>query len=59
MRSYRIVLHYTDASKMNGHPGTWDWRDLLDVGVDEVVSVELVEDMETPEPHLEELTPVS
>ena len=55
MRSYRIVLHYTDASKMNGHPETWDWWDLLDVGVEEVLSVELVEDMETPYHHQEEL----
>ena len=55
MRSYRIVLHYTDASNMNGHPETWDWWDLLDVGVDEALSVELVEDMETPQGHLEDL----
>lgn len=56
MRSYRIVLEYTDDSDMNGHPVTWDWWDLLDIGVDEVMSVVNVEDIETPEGHKEELT---
>ena len=55
MHSYRIVLHYTVNNPSHSHPETWDWWALLDVGVDEALSVELVEDIATPEGHLEDL----
>ena len=55
MYSYQIVLHYTANNPSHGHPETWDWWELLNVGPDEVLSVELVEDIETPEGHLEDL----
>lgn len=55
MHSYRIVIDYTDASEMNGHPETWNWWTLLDIGGNEAVSVVSVEDIPTPEGHKEEL----
>lgn len=59
MRSYRIVLEYTDntpdmAAYHNGHPETWDWWNLLDIGVDESLSVVNVEEIEMPEAHKED-----
>jgi hypothetical protein len=55
MHSYRIVIEYTSSSVSHAHPETWDWWSLLDIGVDEAVSVVNVEDIETPEGHKEEL----
>ena len=56
MKSYRIVLEYTDASDFpRNHPTLWDWHDLLAGDMDEAVSVVNVEEIETPEGHKEEL----
>jgi hypothetical protein len=56
MKSYRIVLEYTDATGgMNWHPESWDWFNLLDVGPAESVNVVSVEDIPTPDGHKEEL----
>ena len=56
MKSYRIVLEYTDASDFpRNHPVLWDWHDLLAADLDEAVSVVNVEEIETPEGHKEEL----
>lgn len=56
MRSYRIVIEYTDCTKgMNGHPETWDWWDLLKITDNEALSVANVEEIETPEGHKEDL----
>lgn len=54
MRSYRILLEYTDCTPHNGHPETWDWWDLLDIGVEESLSVVNVEEIEMPEAHKED-----
>lgn len=59
MRSYRIVIEYTDAStKHRDHPEHWDWYDLLASEVDEAVSLISVEKISTPEGHKEDLTNV-
>lgn len=57
MRSYRIVLEYTDHTNDDeyGHPETWNWWTLLDIGIEEAVSVVSVEDIPTPEGHKEDL----
>ena len=56
MKSYRIVIEYTDASSfLRDHPARWDWHYLLAPGIDEAVSVVNVEEIETPEGHKEEL----
>ncbi len=55
MHSYRIVIEYTASSVSHSHPETWDWWELLDIGVEEALSVVNVEDIETPEGHKEDL----
>ena len=58
MQSYRIVLEYTSSSEgvnSHSHPETWDWWEMLDIGVDETLSVMSVEDIETPDAHIAEL----
>jgi hypothetical protein len=56
MHSYRIVIEYTDATDgQNGHPETWDWWSLVDIGTKEMLSVMSVEDIETPDGHMEEI----
>jgi len=59
MKSYRIVLEYTENTQMDGieyhRPETWDWHTLLDIRVDEAVSVVSVEEIDTPEGHLEDI----
>ena len=56
MKSYRIVLEYTDASSFpRDYPTRWDWHDLIAADMDEAVSVVNVEEIETPEGHKEEL----
>lgn len=54
MRSYRIVLEYTDNTQWYGHPETWDWGNMLNIGVEESLSVVNVEDIEMPEAHKED-----
>lgn len=56
MRSYRIVLEYTTANDEMTSPDTWDWHDLVAPNVDETISPVRVEEIETPEGHLEEIT---
>ncbi len=57
MRSYRIVLEYTDASDFpRDYPTAWRWHDLLAADMDEAVSVVSVEDIETPAGHREYIT---
>lgn len=56
MRSYRIVIEYTDASKYpRDNPSNWDWHELVAMDSDEAVSLVSVEDIQTPEGHTEDL----
>ena len=56
MKSYRIVLEYTDASDFpRDYPTAWRWHDLLAPDIDETVSVVSVEEIETPEGHKEDI----
>lgn len=56
MRSYRIVIEYTDAStKRRDHPEHWDWQDLLASEVDEAVSLVSVTKISTPAGHKEDI----
>lgn len=56
MKSYRIVIEYTDATDGdNGHPETWDWWTLINIGTKEAMSVVSVDDIETPAGHVEEI----
>ncbi len=57
MQSYRIILEYTTANDDMPAPDTWDWHDLVAPGVDETISPVRVEEIETPEGHLEDLMP--
>lgn len=60
MRSFRIVLEYTDASgyAMRNAPQLWDWHALVAAEPDETVSVVSVEEIPTPEGHKEDLADV-
>lgn len=60
MRSFRIVLEYTDASgyAMRNAPQLWDWHALVAAEHDETVSVVSVEEIPTPEGHKEDLADV-
>lgn len=66
MRSYRIVLEYTDASDTSGFaprpprsaPEHWDWHELIAGCHDETVSLVSVEEIPTPEGHKEDLADV-
>ena len=56
MKSYRIVIEYTDATDgENGHPETWDWWTLMNIGTKEAMSVVSVDDIEPPAGHVEQL----
>lgn len=55
MRSYRIVLEYTDASGFRNRPDLWDWHSLLAADPDETVSFVSAEPIPTPEGHKEDL----
>ena len=57
MRSYRIVIEYTDASgyAMRNAPELWDWHALIAADPDETVSFVSVEEIPTPEGHTEDL----
>ena len=56
MKSYRIVIEYTDAHPdVRPTPDYWDWWDLLAQGEDEVVSFIKYEEIETPAGHVEQL----
>ena len=59
MRSYRIVLEYTENSNPNGdqitNPAQWSWHTLLDIGVDEALSVVSIQEIKTPAGHWEDL----
>ena len=58
MKSYRIVIEYTDASTPpwdRPTPDRWDWWDLLAAGSDEVVSFVEYEEIATPPGHVEQL----
>ena len=56
MKSYRIVLEYTDASDERDSPYKWDWHDLIAGAHNEEVSLVEVSEIPTPEGHLETLT---
>lgn len=59
MRSYRIVIEYTDAAKYpRNEPQYWDWHDLIAAESDETVSLVNVEEIPTPEGHKEDLKDV-
>lgn len=67
MRSFRIVLEYTDASgyakrtapqPLRTAPQLWDWHALVAAESDETVSVVSVEEIPTPEGHKEDLADV-
>jgi hypothetical protein len=57
MKSYRIVIEYTDASNSlyRNPPEHWDWHDLLAGDADEAVSFVSAEPIPTPEGHKEDL----
>lgn len=54
MKSYRIVLTYTgpDDDILTGHPGEWDWDILLNIGIEETISVDEI--IEVPATNLNE-----
>jgi hypothetical protein len=58
MRSYRIVVDYTTTSRYTDHPDKWDWHTLLAEGVKETVSLVSVENIKTPEGHVEYFTEI-
>lgn len=59
MRSYRIVLEYTEDSNPNDmritNPAQWSWPTLLDVGPDEVVTLVSSQIIDTPQSHARRL----
>jgi hypothetical protein len=56
MKSFRIVLEYTCASDfIPTEPSRWDWHELIAAEADETVSLVDVQEIETPEGHLEDL----
>lgn len=56
MRSYRIVIEYTDAAtKHRDRPEQWDWHDLLAPDADEAVSLVSVTKIPTPQGHKEDV----
>jgi hypothetical protein len=60
MKSYRIVIEYTDAHPdVRPTPDYWDWWDLLAQGEDEAVSFIKYEEIETPAGHVEQLQDTS
>jgi hypothetical protein len=55
MRSYRITIDYTDASRFRDRPDQWDWHSLLANDSDETISFVSAEPIPTPEGHKEDL----
>ena len=55
MKSYRIVLEYTTTNDEMTSPDSWDWHDLVAPNGDETISPVHVEEIDTPEGHLEVL----
>lgn len=47
MKSYRIVLEYTDTVGDMPSPEKWDWHALFDIGIDETLRVLMVDDTTT------------
>lgn len=45
MKSYRIVLEYTDNVGDMPNPEKWDWYALFDIGTDEALRVISVDDV--------------
>lgn len=59
MRSYRIVIEYTDnAHGWPEDPHQWDWHSLLNISTNEAVSVVNIEEIPTPAGHKEDLADV-
>jgi len=59
MQSYRIVLEYTTANDDMPAPDTWDWHELIAPNVDETMHLVNVEEIETPEQHVEDINAFS
>lgn len=63
MRSYRIVLEYTEDSNPNGdritNPAQWSWPTLIDVGPDEVVTLISSQIIDTPQSHARQLAGIN
>lgn len=59
MKSYRIVLEYTEDSNPNGirivNPAQWSWPTILDIGPDEVVTLVSSQIIDTPQSHARQL----
>ena len=55
MRSYRIVLEYTENTYNNSHPEEWDWYALFDIGTNEALSVVSIQEIKTPAGHWEDM----
>lgn len=59
MKSYRIVLEYTEDSNPNGirivNPAQWSWPTILDLGPDEVVTLVSSQIIDTPQSHARQL----
>jgi hypothetical protein len=54
MKSYRIVLEFTTTNPDIDRPDYWDWYSLITENYgEETVSVVSVEDIPTPEGHVE------
>jgi hypothetical protein len=57
MRSYRIVIEFTTRNPDIAHPDYWNWYDLVAENYgEETVSLVSVEDIATPEGHVEYFT---
>ena len=58
MRSFRLTIDYTYAGDIPTDPRKWDWHELIAPEADETVSLEDVQEIETPEGHKEDLKDV-
>lgn len=56
MKSYRIVIEFSSphsARWSHSNPEKWDWHELFGIGLDEVLTVEDVQPIQTSELHRE------
>lgn len=59
MKSFRITIEYTYAGDIPTNPEKWDWHELIAGEADETVSPVSVEEIETPEGHIEYFNEIS
>lgn len=55
MKSYRITIDYSTTNPYMVDPDKWNWYDILDPDIDEAFTIVDVEDIDTPEAHIEDL----